>query len=196
MFLGIDQSLTGTGICALLGHDVYETQLIRPKQLRGAERLLFIARQITEFIAQKGGPEAFTLAAIEGYAFGATGKVFQLGEVGGVVRLVLRQHEVPFIVVGPQKLKKWITGSGGGSKGVIMAHLRDKFGIMFADDNEADAYGLALLAAHFAGMWEDIATSKKLQQARREVITSIRKDPEGLLSERQKARILLKEVEV
>jgi len=145
-YLGIDQSLTATGLC-LLGDDgtVRHLETIDPGKLRGAARLSLIKQRLlaeVEGSGVRGG-------AYEGYAYDAVGRVFQLGEVGGVVQLTLHELGVSAVSVAPVALKKFATGSPKADKDVmILAAQRD--GAAPADDNQADAFFLARIAFFLA----------------------------------------------
>jgi Holliday junction resolvasome RuvABC endonuclease subunit len=70
-----------------------------------------------------------SLVAIEGYSFGSKNNQFQLGEVGGVVRLLLTQREISYLVVPPNVLKKWTTGSGTADKIAMAVSTFDQVGL-------------------------------------------------------------------
>lgn len=78
------------------------------------------------------------------------------GELWGIVRLAcLREVEGPGqfpLQVAPATLKKYITGKGTGvQKNQILLHVYKKWGVEFPDDNAADSYGLARIAASLGG---------------------------------------------
>ena len=54
--------------------------------------------------------------ALEGYAFNATGRVFQLAENVGVLKYKLFQSAMPLEVATPGEIKKFATGKGNASK--------------------------------------------------------------------------------
>lgn len=145
--LGLDLSLRGTGVCLLddsLQPVVVETL---KNKLRGAPRLVYVRDCIADLLI---APDM--AIAIEGYAYRAQGKVFELGELGGVVRaLICDRNTVSPLIVPPLSLKKWVSGTGRGGKLPVGIALYREFGIRFKDDNQADAYGLALVAKHYFG---------------------------------------------
>lgn len=57
-----------------------------------------------------------TVAAIEGYAFGARGRVFNLAENTGLLKHKLHRAGIPIHVVEPTKVKKIGSGMGNASK--------------------------------------------------------------------------------
>ena len=83
------------------------------------------------------------LVAMEGYANNAKFGREMAGELGAVVKLaVLEVISTPPVVVPPNSLKKFVTGKGSGPKNVMIAHVYRQWGVMFSDDNQADAFAL------------------------------------------------------
>lgn len=54
--------------------------------------------------------------ALEGYAYGAKGKVFHIAENTGVLKYKMYQNSMPLEIVEPTKVKKFATGKGNASK--------------------------------------------------------------------------------
>ncbi len=54
--------------------------------------------------------------AIEGYAFGAKGKVFHIAENTGVLKYRLHQTGIPVEVIPPSAVKKQAAGKGNANK--------------------------------------------------------------------------------
>ena len=54
--------------------------------------------------------------AIEGYAFGATGRVFNIAENTGVLKYKLYQEGIPTTIIAPTENKKFATGKGNADK--------------------------------------------------------------------------------
>jgi crossover junction endodeoxyribonuclease RuvC len=145
MYLGIDQSLNHTGVCILgdRGDEPRYLDVIEPKGLRGVERLAYVWDAVERTIA-KYSP---FYAAMEGYAYGVgVGRVFELGEVGGTAKLCMHRHSVPFLVVTPTQLKKFVTDNGSADKEKMMLSTKVKWKQVITDDNACDAYGLARVA--------------------------------------------------
>lgn len=129
---GLDLSLTGTGVAWPDG----SLSTVKPGKQRGVECLAFIVAEVSRAI------DGADLAVIEGYAFGARGRaVFQIGELGGVVRLACHQAGVPFQEVAPASLKLFAAGRGNASKDEMVAAARTRGGDP-KDDNQADALWL------------------------------------------------------
>lgn len=147
MYIGIDSSLNGTGLCVYNPEtNEYCTLTIKPKKLRGAARLAYIyATAKTFFLAYTG----YKQAAIEGYSYGSVGKLAELGEVGGILRLLLHELNVPYIVVAPSALKKFVSNDSSAEKIEMLAAVTRNWGVKLTSDNEADAVGLAKVSESF-----------------------------------------------
>ena len=102
--LGLDLSLTATG-WALVWDGSPKWGVIKSKH-RSAKRLSEIRNEVRVIIYQ----EQPSLAVIEGYSYGSHQGMAGLAELGGVVRLLLLDMGVPFIVVQPTTNKKFATG--------------------------------------------------------------------------------------
>lgn len=88
------------------------------------------------------------VAVIEGYAMGVRGgKVFQIGEWGGVLRLVLSDYGIKTIyTVPPSTLKKFVIGHakpGQSGKDIMLLKTFQKWGVEFSDHDLSDAFCLA-----------------------------------------------------
>jgi len=139
-YLGIDTSLEGTGLCLITVAGAVIRQETISTGLRGMERLSEIKKRADLFI-----PDDVVFVAFEGYAYHAVGSVFELGEVGGVVRLLVHERRMTYVDVPPINLKKFATGSTSAEKEHMIEAARAA-GARPEDDNQADAYFLARIA--------------------------------------------------
>lgn len=149
MYLGIDQSLRSSGVVVISEEQkVQYVGRILPGKLRGVERLAAVREAMNDIFA--AALEDIFFAALEGYAYDVgAGRVFELGEVGGVVKLALHDAEIPFVVVAPTQLKQFVTGSGSATKELMRQVVLKKWGIDVTQDDECDAFGLAHVARAF-----------------------------------------------
>lgn len=156
MYLGVDQSLNGTGV-ALISQAgaLIISRTLRPKALRGVRRLAFIREELRSIICGHLLTEPIYAAAHEGYSYGSAGRVFELGEVGGLVKVVLWDTlgpTVPVLCVEPASLKKFVAGNGSAEKEEVCESIASAWGVSFdaeTQNDEADAYGLAQVARAF-----------------------------------------------
>lgn len=137
VYLGIDQSYSGFAITALNDTGYFTT--VYKSDLRGVDRLFDIRDHLhTSILGNK-----VIDVAMEGYAFGSQ-MANMLGELGGMVKLTLREYSIYPLIVPPTSLKKYATGKGQGiSKSQILLSVYKNFGAEFTDDNAADSYVLA-----------------------------------------------------
>lgn len=67
--------------------------------------------------------------ALEGYAYNATGRVFNLAENTGILKYKLYQAGIPVDVVEPSKVKKHFTTKGNADKPKMYNAFLEKTGI-------------------------------------------------------------------
>ena len=102
--------------------------------------------------------------AVEDFAFARGFRAHQLGGLGYMVRLFLYEKGIPFVIVGTQQLKKFITGHAGAEKNTVVLHVFRRWEWEAKDDNEADATGLAHVGMCLCGL------EKPTMVAQREVL--------------------------
>jgi Holliday junction resolvasome RuvABC endonuclease subunit len=143
--LGLDLSLTSTGI-AVVGDEVLpepRTWQVVPKTLRGVERLSWIADQVMDAVTFTG-PD---IIAIEGYSFGARGNaVFQLGELGGVVRYALHRLGHSFVEVPAGEWRKQLFGRGNLAKDMVRVEALKRYSVEFDSLDVLEAWCVATAA--------------------------------------------------
>lgn len=167
LYVGLDLSLTGSGVCRFHRSHV-DTQLWSAgKKLRGAERLHTLATMLERYVSD--GP--VKLIGIEGYSFGSRNGGERIGEWGGVARVILFRHGIEFIEIAPNQVKKFVTGKGSGPKAVVMKELFKRFGVDRDDDNEADAAVIAIMTACV----DNDAAMENLTKPQLDVVKELRK---------------------
>ncbi len=67
--------------------------------------------------------------AIEGYAYGATGRVFNIAENTGILKYKLYNATIPIEIIPPQAVKKVATGKGNARKDAMHAAWFEETGI-------------------------------------------------------------------
>lgn len=160
-YLGIDPSLTSTG-WAIIANGELDTGRIRFPKLTGAERLWNFSRVFNlTFDNQR-----FDGIAIEGYSYGSRGTVYEIGELGGVLRLTLFNHGKDYLVVPPTTLKQFTTGKGNAEKQAVAKELFRRYGVDCVGNDETDAAGLALfaMAQDFPDLCQTDAQRKSLDK--------------------------------
>lgn len=154
--MGIDPS-TKTGYVVLRGAHMADGtckaamcqygEISFPKK-RGMDRVQSIGRQVAEVI-EEWQPDVIV---IEGYAFANKHTLVTLAEIQTGIRLHLHdysnQHDRPMWgECQPSVLKKFTTGKGTSKKDMVMLSVF-KHWQFEGTDNEADAFGLAMLALY------------------------------------------------
>jgi len=66
---------------------------------------------------------------LEGYAMGAKGLVFHIGENTGNLKHELWRHQKPFVVAAPTTIKKFASGKGNANKDVMYETFTKETGI-------------------------------------------------------------------
>ena len=140
--LGLDLSLRASGVIKLENDKIINQRLIKSKPtgklpIDELKRLIAIRDEVNV--------ENISLAIIEGIAFGIrkTTSLSQLSALNYMVREKCYFNKIPFIIVAPTTLKKFITGKGNIKKDVILLEIFKRYDVEFYDDNLGDAYGLA-----------------------------------------------------
>lgn len=146
---GIDQSLTGFGITVFdPSTEAYMSWVLKSRQV-GAKRLAEIDEFLDGIWEMHSIHKSFRVvdAAMEGYGY-ASQMAHKAGEVGGLVKLNLSKVGLYPIQVAPPSVKKYATGKGKNvSKQAMMKAARERWGADFDDDNAADSYVIARVAA-------------------------------------------------
>lgn len=139
MIVALDLSLTATGYACSDGR---RGVLSPPKGVdRGMLRLSWIRNSVAEIVR---GAE---FVVVEGYAFGAKGSaLFNIAEMGGVVRFTLWELGHQVVEVPPASLKLFATGRGNAKKDEVLAAAIRKLGFDGFDHNVADAMWLLEMA--------------------------------------------------
>lgn len=147
--LGLDLSLTGTGVVILEDGKIIKQHLIKSKPVgdKPIDELNRILKIVSDIKNEITGT-MIHVAVIENLAFGVKNatSLTQLAALNYFVRNLLSHecgYEIPFILVAPPSLKKFITGSGNAKKDVMLIETFKRYGVTILDDNECDAYGLA-----------------------------------------------------
>ena len=132
---GIDYSLRSPAICIFMGNsrakfsfreclffflsDVKKNQRPFGRNITGEPFTRYTEDlqrydSISEWAIQK--TVGCDQVALEGYAYGAKGKVFHIAENTGVLKYKMYQNSMPLEIVEPTKVKKFATGKGNASK--------------------------------------------------------------------------------
>lgn len=146
---GIDPSLTGTGLVAIhpkLPRPCIRKLLKPSKREHGWDgsddhRLDIMYTSLRDWLKAVNP----TLVVIEGYAFASRfSRAHALGELGGIFRLVMYRMGIPYAVVPPKSLKRFVLGPrASNKKDAMIKGVDSRWGVRFEVSDLADAYGLA-----------------------------------------------------
>lgn len=153
--VGIDPSLTGCAVAVFhagaVDAEIFEHGS-KPvgKSIRArARRYEALAAQVVAHV-----PEG-AVVFLEGYAFNKQHSSEALAEFGWALRVALLERQPLAVVeVAASTVKKFAAGKGNANKAAVGSQLTKRFGVAFATDNEADAFGLAVLGRAVLGLWE------------------------------------------
>lgn len=157
MIYGVDPSCTCTGVVGLttLGHAVHT---VRPGGARGIKRAQEIAGAVLGSVSKVEFPR---LVVIEGYGFGNANSLASLVEVGTLIRDRLWKAGIPYLVVAPTQLKKFVIGKGTGGKDLMRLHVFKRWGFEADSADAVDAYGLARIGRAWMGLDQDLIAPQR-----------------------------------
>lgn len=145
--IGIDQSLNCTGICIMKDND-YKTFIIKPYKLTGTQRLEYIKVELTKLLNDqflyKGIDVKRITGIMEGYSYGSIGRTFELGELGGMIKLVFNAFGIPLDIVAPCSWKKAVVGKGNANKDKIKLEIKERYNLTFDTQDQADAWAMCI----------------------------------------------------
>lgn len=167
--VGIDPSLTNTGVCYGSTEDAWQVTTCGSVKLgdsvsdrvRRYEQLVGKVMRILDTVKP-------ALILIEEYAYSKNmGGQMYLGEFGGLLRWHLVDVTPNVYEVTASGLKKFATGKGNSPKDVVMAHVAQRYGQIFRNNDEADSFVLYQMALVAAGRVEPA------NQAQRESVAKV-----------------------
>lgn len=115
--LGLDPSLTSTGICTGDNHCVayhsYEEDASRLAEIRD-----YVLRMCFE--------NDIKCVIMEGYSYGSRTRAHALGELGGVLKVAFNEAWIPYVLVPPTSRAKFATGRGNAGKAEVISAVSFK----------------------------------------------------------------------
>lgn len=163
--IGVDASLSGSGVC-IMGFDEKTTSILTLQTVKSKptqhnylriERFRKIVEDIFAIVGKNvRQPTAFL--CIEAYAMMVRGSaVTALPELGSLIRNRCYNDALPWVEYAPSSVKKFGTGKGNAKKNMMLMHVQQKHGHMlvgtgleFQDDNQGDAFVITLMGVAYA----------------------------------------------
>lgn len=148
---GIDLSFIDTGLAVIDNEGYYDVEsYTTTKKTDDEPRMMEIADRVIDFIIENGFVKDRDKVCMEALAFAAKGQaVHRLAGLHYYVRIRLFQKEIPFEVVMPTSLKKFVLGKHnkkGTKKEHMLLHCFKRWNAEFNNNNQCDAYCLAQFA--------------------------------------------------
>lgn len=141
--LGIDPSLTSTGLCVIDHNGALIESTTLGSKKTGPARLIEL-RDALDAYFKRTMP---TVCALEGYSFGSKHAREAVAEWGGLIRVLLYEWKIPTLIVPPMTLKKFVLPSAGNlQKNRIALESYKRWNVSFQTDDECDAHALSQLA--------------------------------------------------
>ena len=115
--LGLDPSLTSTGVCTddnnCVAFHSYEEETSRLTDIRN-----YVLGTCLE--------ENIKCVIMEGYSYGSRTRAHALGELGGVLKVAFDEAWIPFVIVPPTSRAKFATGRGNAGKAEVISAVSFK----------------------------------------------------------------------
>lgn len=141
-FIGIDASLRSSGVVVLRdGCTPLQVRIAPPVSL-GEKSYAYMYNNFEALLKLVGKVD---MAALEGPSFNSLNRPFDMGAAYGVFKILLAQNEIPFVIVPPKSLKKYMTGNGAASKDTMVLYANN-MGLDTKQEDIADAFALSLVA--------------------------------------------------
>lgn len=149
--IGLDMSIACSGVAIVQAHAdgklEWSVKRVKspPTEKCDAMRFHLICEEISDIICLR----PTDIIMIEEYAYGANGQITRIAELGGILRYKLLIEQKfdyeQFVQVSPSALKKFVTGKGNVKKEQVMKEVFKRWGFDAEDNNEADAFALAVM---------------------------------------------------
>lgn len=180
--------MTGTGICVIDDdNQIISAGSISVGRLRGLKRINFVIDAITNSfllhpVVEQKIQEGHDLVVVrEGYSYSSSSNsAYEIGELGGCINrhffhFSTQCNGMSYRVIPPTTMKKFSMGRGDVAKGQTaeskakyLAEVFEHTGIQFPDDNQADAYLLAMTIKKMLEISRDPNLVQHMSKAQRE----------------------------
>ena len=178
-------SLTSSGVCVKVDGKVEvltsiktkstdlhwsKTKVPRPPKFScDLERYIHITREVMKLM-----PENVDLVVVEDFYIPQSkmqiGSAMKLVGLGHLIRCEMWEKGIPFVVVSPSQLKKFVSGKGTCPKDQVCKHVYKNWGIDPTNDDEGDATVGAYTAEAIGNYLRDKTSVDSLHKYQKDVI--------------------------
>lgn len=146
--MGLDLSITCTGV----GLPDRTTMAIAPlRGITGDDRLVYLADHIG-LAVRTSLADLVVIEDLTGLYKGEAARTMPM--VHGAVRLELKRHHVPYVLLNASSLKKFATGNGGADKTAMALAALKRLGREYGTSDECDADWLRVAGRMVYGLGE------------------------------------------
>lgn len=145
-YIGLDLSISCTGVAGNGWTDTIKTPDKKHQPDIHARIDLIVSTLFDRFL------QGVDLVALEGLSMASPDTNRQIAGLNWIVRQNLWKAGIPFASVPPATLKLFVTGKGAASKADMVREATRRFAWFTGGEDEADAVGLAGMAAERLGV--------------------------------------------
>lgn len=147
--LGIDQSLTATGLALVQDGNLEKVEVFRPKSLKGPARVEAISAEV---LLWARGVDQVVIERPFAHGLGVSSTMGLMGLFGVLVQDMWRQGVPDPLVLAPKTRCKYATGKGNANKDQVLAAVIRRYDSEdINDNNAADAVVFAAIGARLIG---------------------------------------------
>lgn len=147
--IGLDLSLKATGIA----HADGTVETYGPKATGATNAGMDRLCEIRDYIAAVlQGTNHLELVMVEALAFDSRDTRREQAQLAGIIRALMFDHDVPFLLVPPGTLKKYATGHGLAPKLDVLKAAEKRLGYDGTSFDEADALWLRAIGCDLIGV--------------------------------------------
>jgi crossover junction endodeoxyribonuclease RuvC len=145
LVMGLDLSLTSTGIAAFIGGEFASSHKIKAAaKERGLPRLRIIRDAIIRDV------RTADLIVVEGPSYGSRGQgQHERAGLWWIVYDALEALKIPTAVAPPTTIKKYATGKGNSEKDRVVGEAYKRFSKFGGNNDEADALWMAAMGTDY-----------------------------------------------
>lgn len=143
LVMGLDLSLTNTGVAAFIGGEFASSHRIQSTK-RGLERIRSIRENVIKDV------RTADLVVMEGPSYGSRGQgQHERAGLWWIISDALEALGIPTAVAPPTTVKKYATGKGNAEKDKVLGSAYQRFSHFGGNNDEADALWMAAMGTDY-----------------------------------------------